>query len=275
VIAGRLLAGPFALGDDLLPLLAVMGSSFCLYSSGVVLNDVVDVETDRIARPDRPLPGGAVSDRSARLLCFSLAAMGLVLAFSAGREAFFAASAVLFLVLAYDLHAKRRGLLGALVLGGCRFGNVLLGAAASGAGTSPEVGFAGLLAYPELAHAVGMGLFALALTAASLSEEETRQRRALAPSVGLLILCVIVPGLRGQIWSWVLLLPLAAILVVRGVSALRRTGREPVERLVRSAVLGISVLDAGALLAWGHVTGAGAVLGIVLLTRLMVRFFPT
>src|SRR5262249_58217553 len=36
----------------------VLLSSACLYSAGMALNDVFDLEQDRRERPDRPLPSG-------------------------------------------------------------------------------------------------------------------------------------------------------------------------------------------------------------------------
>ena len=64
VLAGYAVAGrgqPQALP----PLLM---ATMCLYAGGVVLNDVCDVDIDRIERPERPIPSGRVSRRAAATL---------------------------------------------------------------------------------------------------------------------------------------------------------------------------------------------------------------
>ncbi len=38
----------------------LLGTSVCLYLSGLVLNDVFDYEVDKVERPERPLPSGAI-----------------------------------------------------------------------------------------------------------------------------------------------------------------------------------------------------------------------
>src|SRR6516162_4315085 len=78
--AGGSLAG---WGTGLLLLLA----SSCLYSAGMVWNDVFDLEQDRRERPFRPLPSGKVTRRSAAWFGLALLAAGLVWAFLAGFKA--------------------------------------------------------------------------------------------------------------------------------------------------------------------------------------------
>ena len=60
-LAGWLLAtGSLAEPGRWLPLAA---ASMVLYASGTALNDVFDIEIDRVERPSRPLPSGRVSPR--------------------------------------------------------------------------------------------------------------------------------------------------------------------------------------------------------------------
>src|SRR5687768_2365240 len=59
-LAGYLLATQLlALPGDLRVALAI-GASFCFYSAGLMLNDLLDLREDRRDRPERPLPSGAV-----------------------------------------------------------------------------------------------------------------------------------------------------------------------------------------------------------------------
>ena len=49
-----------------------------MYSAGMVLNDVFDVEVDRVERPERPLPSGQIPVGWARLLGFEMLFFGAV-----------------------------------------------------------------------------------------------------------------------------------------------------------------------------------------------------
>ena len=55
-------------------------ASALLYSAGMVLNDVFDIELDRQEQPDRPLPSGRIPLSSARWLGWQLLTLGIMLA---------------------------------------------------------------------------------------------------------------------------------------------------------------------------------------------------
>ena len=88
--AGMIIPGcAWAFSDDpqrsLLPigmwtLGLLAAASALLYSAGMVLNDVFDVELDREEQPDRPLPSGRISLGSARWLGWQLLTLGIMLA---------------------------------------------------------------------------------------------------------------------------------------------------------------------------------------------------
>lgn len=134
VIAGYLLAGgswrPF------LPLGLLIVTSCCLYSAGMVLNDVFDAELDAQQRPERPIPSGRVKRGSAfrfglALLALSLVAATLVSGLAGHIKPLAVAVTLAVVIITYDYWAKPT-YLGPLVMGGCRTLNVLLGASASG-----------------------------------------------------------------------------------------------------------------------------------------------
>ena len=60
-------------------LATLLATSSLLYISGVILNDVFDLETDRRERPERPLPSGRVSLAAARRLGWRLLVLGVLL----------------------------------------------------------------------------------------------------------------------------------------------------------------------------------------------------
>ncbi|GAB7143143.1 transferase [Mycobacterium riyadhense] len=111
--------------------LALPLASALLYWSGMVLNDWADRERDAIERPERPIPSGQVSPGSALALAAALAAAGVATATAVGgRHGLFAAGRITLCVAAYDLVAKDTTA-GPLVMSGCRFLDVMLGASPS------------------------------------------------------------------------------------------------------------------------------------------------
>ena len=102
-------------------------ASVCLYAAGMALNDLCDVEVDRVERPSRPLPSGRVSTRSAALLSGILLAAGPCFAALTGSSrCVWVALGVAACVVAYDAYFKKSPL-GPCVMGLCRGGNLLLG----------------------------------------------------------------------------------------------------------------------------------------------------
>ena len=102
-----------------------------LYGGGVVFNDVFDVDLDRVERPERALPSGAVSLASAILLGGLCLIGGVVLSAFAGGSSAAIALAVALCALVYDAKAKHHSVFGPLVMGLCRGGNLLLGVSLS------------------------------------------------------------------------------------------------------------------------------------------------
>src|SRR5690606_12344221 len=71
IISGAAIAGFFVTSWSLIPqetiiglLLLILGS-VCLYAGGVVLNDVFDFKIDKVERPERPIPSGVVTLKTA------------------------------------------------------------------------------------------------------------------------------------------------------------------------------------------------------------------
>lgn len=124
-LAGWLLVrGSFAEPGHWAPLVA---ASACTYAGGIILNDVFDLEVDRVERPNRPLPSGKVGFRTAWGLGVGLLIAGFVLAVvSATRYGWAVEAALIGCVLAYDAGLKRSPL-GPEIMGACRGLNLLLG----------------------------------------------------------------------------------------------------------------------------------------------------
>ncbi len=131
VLAGFLLA-PAATGRDWAQLLLAIPSGLLLYAAGLVLNDLFDYAEDLRDRPDRPLPAKEISREAAAaaaLIFFWVAAF-----LAAFFDALPIAIPLILGIVLYDVGLKRRPRIGPGLMGACRAGNLLLGAAAASDG---------------------------------------------------------------------------------------------------------------------------------------------
>ena len=120
--------------------LLIFASSF-LYLAGMVLNDVFDIEIDRIQRPSRPLPAGSISLKTAKTAGYLLISLGVGLASLAGwvgsgsnpflLTSPFTRSTIIAILLAVCIllynGAMKRTLFAPFLMGSCRGLNILLG----------------------------------------------------------------------------------------------------------------------------------------------------
>jgi 4-hydroxybenzoate polyprenyltransferase len=238
--------------------------SACLYLSGMAFNDIADREEDARFRPGRPIPAGEVSLRGAVLCGSGLWLAGCALALVAGWVSFAYALLLGLAVLAYDFFSKRVVLCGPLALGLCRFLNVQLGMSSEPhfAANLWSAGFWDVLFAPALA----IGIYAAGLTAFSAQEEGGKRSRWIA--VGWVFVGGAI-GLAGWTcpdrWLWLLLGPLALLLLFRTAMLIRRGTALAAKQLVLSGVLGICLFDAGLVLGHWGMSGRPYAIGITLL----------
>lgn len=133
IVAGAAIPGFFATSwsvfpkETILDLLLLILASVCLYGGGVVLNDVFDLKTDTRERPERPIPSGIVSLKSASILGGSLLFLGIFLPFLCNLYAGFVALCLAGSIVLYDAISKHHVFFGPLSMGFCRGLNLLLG----------------------------------------------------------------------------------------------------------------------------------------------------
>jgi 4-hydroxybenzoate polyprenyltransferase len=155
VLAGFLLApAETATGSDWAQLLLAIPAGVLLYVAGLFLNDLFDYAEDLRERPYRPLPAKHISRESAAtgaLVCLWIAAF-----LAAFFDALPVAIPLILCIILYDIGLKRIPVLGPLLMGACRAGNLLLGAAAASEGVSP--------APSPIAAAIVLGLYIAILT---------------------------------------------------------------------------------------------------------------
>jgi len=103
----------------------------CAYSMSV--NDIYDLEVDRVNRPDRPIPSGRISVSHASKVSLAMLAAGLACAFlSFIPLAVVIALAYAFLSWLYNARAKRTGLPGNLIVASSLAIPFIYGGAVSG-----------------------------------------------------------------------------------------------------------------------------------------------
>ncbi len=100
-----------------------------LYLGGMVLNDVFDAKLDASERPERPIPSGRISLRSAAIFGCLLMLAGVLAAAMVGTPSLIVAALIVPCVLAYNGFLKST-IAAPLGMGTCRFLNLMLGASA-------------------------------------------------------------------------------------------------------------------------------------------------
>lgn len=272
-------------------LIALLVASGCLYTAGMVLNDVFDVEQDTRERPQRPIPSGRISLATARFVGFALLALGVISGIAAGywpgsdialpwRSGVVAGLLALSIVM-YDIVLKRTPI-GPVFMGLCRFFNVLLGMSCVVDAERFTVDRPATLYFPDgyLIVAAALAIYVLGITLFARTEAIQSNRPALIRGVAVMALGIaLLLAAQGRIvppaqfamqneWLWPLLLLMFAISVGRHCAAAIAAPSPPkVQWAVKFALLSIITFDAAVALL-----GAGPMyaLGIFLLVAPML-----
>jgi 4-hydroxybenzoate polyprenyltransferase len=260
-----------------------LASSACLYTAGMVLNDVYDLEQDRRERPQRPLPSGRISKQNAMLLGMSLLIVGVLLG---GRwhiammrgdpRSGLVVIYLAILILLYDRVLKRT-FAGPLAMGACRTLNVLLGMSVLKEPWSPV----------HWVIAGAMGLYVTGVTVFARREAVTSRASQLLAALALMF-CgmfamwwypvlvmneVVGPIYPSQFLYWVLLwLALFGFVGWRCIRAIMWPEPRMVQTAVKSCILSIIALDALVLLPVRGATAATVVFLLLIPTVLLGRW---
>ena len=128
VLAGIAISGYFLTFEtDYFPVLMLCIATIGLYGGGIVFNDVFDADLDKIERPERAIPSGAVKLKEAIFLEAFLLLSGIVAAFTIAALSGIIAILIAFFALLYNKYSKHHSFLGPLNMGLCRGLNLLLG----------------------------------------------------------------------------------------------------------------------------------------------------
>ncbi len=254
---------------DPIELMLLSCASAGLYAWGVVFNDVVDLPQDRLFRPERPLPSGALSlgvAKGAGGTCL-LVGLGAVIALAAMGKSFQPLLLGLLLaacVVLYNLWVKPTAL-GPAAMGLCRALNFLLGISVGWADQEVSLLF-------HLWGAVSLATYVAGITLFARREETESRRRdllfaAAVMGAGFLLLALVPyslpqtgPFVRPQWAQWgVLLVVIAVILGYRLALAVVDPSPTMVRKAVKQAILWIIVWDATLCFAYAGGTAAGII----------------
>ena len=250
VVVGALVSKPPSVPAAELALGFLTGFFICAYSMAV--NDVYDVEVDRVNRPERPIPSGRVTETGAARLSFAVLAAGMACsALSLIPLAVAVAAAYAFLSWLYNSRAKKTGLAGNLIVASSLAIPFVYGGAVSGG----SIGGSLLLMMALTAFFAGVGREVVKGMAdvegdAKRSVNSVARTRGLgfASAVGaaFFVLAVVsswVPlttGLANQLYTYGILIP-DAIFLYLAVAIVARHEPGSAHRVKRMALAGMTV----------------------------------
>ncbi len=132
-----------------------MLSMFFAVAAANAINDVLDIDTDTLAKPGRPLPAGRISAQAALAVAACAGALALVTAAPLGKYAALWTLGLLALAFWYSYRAKGTVLLGNCIVACCASSPILFGALIAGrpdalAWIAVGLSFTFMLAYETL-----------------------------------------------------------------------------------------------------------------------------
>lgn len=261
----------------------LVAASSLIYLAGMVLNDVHDVEVDAVERPQRPIPSGRVSLNLANRLSWGMLIGGVVAAWLASYLACsfrpgIVATLLGTAVVLYDIVLKQTAI-APLVMGSCRFLNVLLGMSLAET-TDTMLPRASTAA--EWTIAAGIGIYILGVTIFARTEARETPRRKLATGLtvmasGILVLAAGAAHVGNDSrYRWIVWLVIGAFVIVRHSASILSAQPRAIQRSIRTALRTLIFLDAVvAFEAAPHSAGFLLILGLFAPMLLLEYRFST
>ncbi len=258
-------------------LACLLAASACLYLSGMVFNDLFDLEQDRKERPNRPLPAGEISYEHARIIGKLLMLSGIAFASLVSLPGMIIAIALAATIFVYDYQAKRT-IFGPFFMGLCRTLNLLLGATA-------VVDFSAWEVHPQLIVAAVIGIYVAGVTVFARSEAVQSGRGPLIFGFSLCLLALLGWGVIAAYWAPASVVRIAVIMLLlitfqlsrKAIPAIQSGTPEQVQQTIRIMLLSIAMLEAIVILCHGGphaIPWAIAAALMMVPGQLLSRFIP-
>ncbi len=224
-------------------------ASGCLYTGGMVWNDVFDRHEDAKTQRFRPIPSGRVGLKQALILGVVLMVVGCGFAYLASQSSNYSGqflqpmviiAALVVAILLYNYWLKHTPF-GPIAMGSCRSLNVLFGLSLTG-----NVPDEFLIHVPAI-----IGVYIIGVTWFARTEETQSQRRQLMLATGV-ILAAVLGGLSLAIYTEVVSFrPYPYLIVIFGfiigmpiAMAIQQPEPKHVQAAVKRCILGLIVFDA-------------------------------
>lgn len=268
-------------------LACLIAASALIYTAGMVLNDVFDFAVDAKERPFRPLPSGRIALRVASGVGFAFLVLGIASGWLAGFvepggaaipwRSGAVVTTLAACVLLYDGLLKSTPL-GPLVMGTCRFLNVLLGMSAAG-----ELLGAGIVGFTaaQLLTAAGIGVYIVGVTLLARREAQASNSLVLTAAIVVMACGAVVLGAgvayhprlsTDPMMYWMLLGLLMVTVLRRSLSAVLDPSPERVQAAVKHGILSLIWLDAATALAVSSPAYAVAIAVLLIPALLLGRW---
>ncbi|MCE7055906.1 UbiA-like protein EboC [Algoriphagus sp. AGSA1] len=238
-------------------------STIGLYAGGVAFNDVFDSELDAVERPERPIPSGRVSKKSAAWMSFMLLVLGVTAAAQVSMVSAVLALIVAILAVGYDYWGKHQYFFGPLNMGLCRTGNLLLGVS-----VVPEV----LTTFWPLGFLPLV--YVAAITMISRGEVHGKNKAALYAGLFMYVLVIIAIAYmpivhHTNIWEVLPFLALLSYMLFPPlVKAIRKQEPKLIGKSVKAAVISLIIVNSSIAAAF-----AGWKIGIIVLLLLPISLW--
>lgn len=262
------LNGNNSIGPLLPHLLLLCISTIGLYGGGVVLNDVFDAKLDKEERPERPIPSGYASVKSASILGLCLLLLGVLAAWQVHLVSGLIALVIALLAVLYNYHGKHQLIFGPVNMGLCRGGNLLLGMSAVPA-VLQELWYLGLIPV----------IYIAAITMISRGEVHGGNRKALQGGVfmySFIILAILFLSAFSNVpwWQVVPFILLFSYLIFPPLFvALKEQEPKYIGKAVKAGIISLIVLNASIASAFAGWLAGILILVLLPVSLLIARYF--
>lgn len=241
----------------------------CLYAGGIVFNDVFDIKSDTLNRPERVIPSGKLTLKQAKKLGTYLFAIAIGSCFFVSKLSFVISISIALCALLYDKYGKHHSALGPVNMGLCRGLNLILG-----------MSILTDLPFKFYLIAIIPVIFITAITLTAQKETKGKNKLAIGLAIVLDTLVVVGFGLLYLYYNFNLKNALVFVSLWYAVNAFAKLKailhNEPafIMKAVKTGILSLIPLNASYVAGFSNISFAMAVLCLLPLSIFLAKKFP-